>query len=116
MDLPDGTHLAYVVRDEAKWWRQLEEAGSPIDRHRGIDILASYKDNGGGVAWELAVTDREIPAAEDALFVDVDCESWRAFTDLREFFDWLAKPGQPLTLLDIRQWLDRHGAVDETSR
>jgi hypothetical protein len=113
--LPDGTHLAYVVRTEAKWWRQPEGTESPVERQPGIDIMASLKGNGngGGVAWEFAVTDRRIPGAEGALFVEVYSDSWRVFTDIPEFFRALSTMD---TLDEIREWLDKHYAEDETSR
>lgn len=108
--LPEGTHLAYTVYHEAHWWLGLLPHLRPDDGRRCVQVAASAKGAGGGVAWEFGVQEY---ASINALCVDMFGDAWPAFRQIPEFFDRLPDCD---TLDAVRALLDELGAVDETER
>ena len=111
MNLPDGTHLAYMVTHEAGTASAIR-ATMP-DEYDSLMISAS-SDDGRGVAWEFNLADYRLggrPALQVGMFYD----SWPAFVQVPELFAALAEAGQP-TLQDVVVLLESLGAVDETVR
>ena len=108
MNLPEDTHLAYSVFHEA-WY-----ASVPGNvRQPEIGVAASAEGSGGGVAWEFAV--EEVDLSPTAIRVRVFDDAFAAFAEMPEFFAALAAE-KITTLAQVRELLDRLGAVDETSR
>lgn len=105
--LPEDTHLAYVISHEA-WY-----ANSIPDRNPEINVMASAE--GGGVAWEFTVEEVDLGSSGPAIRVKVFEDAFAAFTQLPEFFALLAAEKTD-TLDGVRGILDRLGAVDETER
>lgn len=110
MNLPKGTHLAYIVNQEA-WYA----VGVLRDQPPTVMVQASAKGQGGGVAWDFAVEDGSDLLGKPGLRLKMWDEAWEAFAQIPEFFAALAS-GEVTTLADLRGLLDSLGAVDETSR
>lgn len=107
MQLPDDTHLAYVVTHEA-WYSKVPGA---IGGEPSVGISASAA--GGGVAWEFAV--EAVDLGSPSLRLKMFWDSFDAFAQIPDFFAGLRQIGNG-TLADVRALLDRLGAVDETQR
>jgi hypothetical protein len=108
MNLPAGTHLAYIVWHEA-WYSRVPNL--PQDHPH---LMISASTGGQGVGWEFPVEGYELcgrPVTRVKMFYD----SYAAFAQVPEFFSALAEQ-QPLTLDEVRAILDSLGAVDETPR
>jgi hypothetical protein len=108
MNLPEDTHLAYIVWAEA-WYHDANSNEEPF-----LMISASAKGSGGGAAWEFQVDGYELvgkPVTRVKMFYD----AYAALAQMPEFFTALAGQ-QPLTLDEVRAILDGLGAVDETPR
>jgi hypothetical protein len=109
MNLPDDCRLTYIITHETWYWPI-----TPRRQRRGIGIHAT--SSGGGVAWEFYVEERDlghrIPALELRMFDD----AWMAFDQIPEFFAGLREVAEGGRLSDVREFLDRLGAVDETAR
>jgi hypothetical protein len=107
MQLPEDTHLAYVVSHEA-WY-----ANAMPDRHPEINVMAAAE--GGGVAWEFSVEEVDLGSSGPAIRVKVFDDAFAAFAQLPEFFALLAAEKAD-TLDSVCRILDRLGAADETER
>lgn len=109
MNLPDDTHLAYIVSHEAWYW----DASRVPGENPHLNVSASAKGSGGGVAWEFEVEEVTLdkPTARIKIFED----AFAAFTQVPELFAALAD-GDGSTLAGVRNLLDMLGAVDETER
>jgi len=107
--LPDDTHLAYVVSHEA-WYGE-----SHIVRRPQIIIAASAEGSGGGVRWEFTVEEVDLASDGKPIRVRVFDDAFAAFSEIPEFF--AALHGEGVSTLDhVRTVLDSLGAVDETAR
>jgi hypothetical protein len=104
-ELPEDTHLTYVVSHEAWYAKQ-------VDRPQ-INVMASA--DGGGCAWEFTVEEVDLGSHGPAIRVKVFDDAFAAFTQIPEFFDDLAAD-EIGTLDSVRALLDGMGAVDETKR
>jgi hypothetical protein len=107
--LPEGTHLAYTIYHETSWWRGLPENARPNDGRPTIQVAASAKGAGGGVAWEFAV----VEMTQTTLYLEVFDDAWQAFAQIPAFFESLPDCD---TLDAVQALLDLLGAVDETER
>jgi hypothetical protein len=107
MQLPEDTHLAYIVSHEAWYARALP------DSRPEINVMAAA--TGGGVAWEFTVEEVDLGSHGPAIRVKVFDDAFEAFAQIPEFFAALAA-GQAGTLGDLREILDSMGAADETQR
>jgi hypothetical protein len=105
MNLPEHTHLAYILIHEA-WWA----AANHID-HPQLSISASHK--GGGCAWEFTAEQDEL-GGRQVVRVKMFFDSFAAYAQMPEFFAALAEQGESATLDSVREVLDSLGAVDET--
>lgn len=108
VNLPEGTHLAYVVNHEA-WYAE----HIPLNDPPTIMVQASAQ--GGGVSWEFSVEDGTKRIGKPSLLLTMWDDSWGALPQIPELFAALAA-GHAATLGDLRELLDSLGAVDETSR
>ena len=114
MDLPEDTHLAYVVRHEAWYWpgtRNVAGHDQP-----SLSVMASAKGTGGGCAWEFMIAEHPIGRGQPPLHVALFDDAFGAFTQVPELFAALAEQGERATLDSVRAVLDGLGAVDETAR
>lgn len=110
MNLPDDTHLAYIVSHEAYYWNASKLPGD----NPHLNVSASAKGSGGGAAWEFEIEEMELggkPVTRLKIFED----GYAAFAQVPELFAALADGGGP-TLAAARNLLDMLGAVDETER
>ena len=115
MSMPAGTHLAYIVSHETWYHRADHVTRQGGETGRDLNVAASAKGTGGGVAWEFMV--REYRLIDDlVLHVEMFDDSWAAFTQVPELFTALASQEHGLTLEGLRGLLDGLGAVDETDR
>ena len=114
--LPDGTHLAYSINHESRWWRQIPTQARPNNGRPSIQVCASAEGNGGGVAWEFAVVEHDLGKTIPALKLGIFDDAWAAFADIPGFFASLADGDEMLTLDDVVAILKALGAVDETDR
>lgn len=108
--LPEDTHLAYTVSHEA-WY-----ATTPgvVDGPE-IGIAASAEGTGGGVAWEFAVEEVDLGGHGKAIRLRIFDDAFAAYSQIPEFFTALGS--EKIGSLDeVRDLLDRLGAVDETKR
>jgi hypothetical protein len=105
MNLPRDCFLDYVITKEA-YYAHVTRAHSDPE----IWIRASARE--GGVAWEFSA----VQVGNIGVKLDVFDDAWQAFNDLPEFFQSLAARGKGVTLDDVRETLDRLGAVDSTQR
>ena len=112
--MPDGTHLAYTIYHETKWWGNRDLGHRPNDGKPCVQIAASAKGQGGGVEWEFGVVEHDF-GHRPALKLGIFDEGWEAFTCMAPFFAALAD-GSVKTLDDVVGLLDELGAVDETER
>jgi hypothetical protein len=110
MNLPEDTHLAYIVVHEA--WYSQPPNNVRIDNRPTLTVQASAE--GGGVAWEFEIVEETTPPG--ALRVYVFDDAWQAFDQVPEFFFALVGLGGKATLEKVRGALDLLGAVDETDR
>lgn len=110
MNLPAGTHLAYIVTDEAWYYDRTRWPGDLPH----LSVSASAKGEGGGAAWEFQVNEREL-GGEQVTRVEMFYDAYAAFLQEPELFAALAEQ-QPRTLAEVRALLDSMGAVDETDR
>jgi len=109
MNLPEGTHLAYIASHEA-WYAVPAQVAHPQ-----LFVMASAEGSGGGVGWEFTVEEYELsgrPVVRVRMFFD----SFAAYAQMPEFFAALAEQGESTTLASVRALLDSLGAVDETAR
>jgi hypothetical protein len=104
MNLPDDTHLAYIVSHEAWYYRG--------DGKPSLSVSASA--NGGGVAWEFEIEEMEL-GGKPVTRVKVFDDAYAAFAQVPELFAALAD-GAGTTLTACRGLLDMLGAADETGR
>jgi len=104
MQMPDGCRLAYTIAHEA-WYPSVI-----TDPH--ISVAASVID-GGGVAWEFIVEERELRHDEKAIRVGVFDDAFEVFEHVPEFFAALSEK-KPRTLGEVVDVLKALGAVDET--
>lgn len=109
--LPEGTHLAYTIYHETHWWRGLPSDARPSGGRPTIQVAASARGAGGGVAWEFAVVEYDISGP--TLRLEMFADAFDAFRQIPEFFGRL-----PVceSLRDVRAVLHAMGAVDETER
>lgn len=105
MQLPEGTHLTYNVYHEAWHWDMSRNHNDSPQ----IGVVATYPE--GGSAWSFSVVD-DRGSARLNMFYD----GWRAFHDVPEFFAGLAELRDNTSLEQVRDLLDRLGAVDTTPR
>lgn len=109
INLPEGARLTYTVSHEAWYWAATRNA----ERYDGeLMVHASAPD--GGVHWEFAVRRYDL-GGRHHLRVEIFDETWRAFEQIRPFFDGL-QAGGVATLDDVRELLDTYGAQDVTAR
>lgn len=108
MNLPDGTHLAYIVTHEAYHAKVAVQTDPPY-----LMVMASA--GGGAVAWEFAVTDYTSRIGKPTVRLLIFDDAFDAFAQLPEFFCALAS-SRPESLDEVREILDGLGAVDETER
>ena len=108
--LPEDTHLAYTVSHEA-WY-----ASTPgIVSGPEIGIAASGEGSGGGVAWEFAVEEVDLGSHGKVIRLRIFDDAFAAYSQIPEFF--AALDSEKIGSLDeVRDLLDRLGAVDETKR
>lgn len=108
MNLPDDTHLAYIVSHEAYY---SDSARTPGEKpHLNVQAAAT----GGGVAWEFEVSEWHLDR-EPSTQIEVFSDAYAAFADIPEFFA-LMREHSPGTLREVRGILDSLGAADETKR
>lgn len=114
--MPEGTHLAYTIYHETKWWSELDKNTRPNEGRRCIQVAASAKGQGGGVRWEFGIVEYNLD--RPALCLEIFDEGWEAFGLMAPFFAELAASGYRAgwTLAEVRELLDSLGAVDETDR
>ena len=107
MNLPEDTHLSYIVWHEA-WYADASRI--PGDKPH-LNVQAAADD--GGVAWEFQIDGYDLsgPVTRLKMFQD----SYAAFAQMPEFFEMLAEQ-RPVTLTEVRDILHALGAVDETPR
>ena len=108
MNLPEDTHLAYIVWHEA-WY-----ADTSRDFHEQPHLMVTAAADGGGCAWEFQIAGYELggsPVTRVKMFED----AYAALAEMPEFFAALAEL-RPVTLDEVRVILDGLGAVDETPR
>lgn len=105
--MPESTHLAYIVWQEA-WWGRVTYRDDPR-----VQIMAAHPD--GGVAWEFAVEAVDLGSNARALRLQIFDDAFAALADIPELFARLAT-GHPLTLEGVILILRDLGAVDETPR
>lgn len=110
MNIPEDCHLAYVVSHEAWYWN----AAKGTDSKPHLNVQASAKGTGGGVAWEFDVSEHFL-GGEYCTRIEMFDDSYAAFADIPEFFA-LMREHQPGMLREVRGILDGLGAVDETER
>lgn len=115
MEMPEGTHLAYVIYHETKWWGQMCRHDRPNEGRRCVQVYASAKGAGGGTAWEFSVIGYDFDRTEKPLRICMFDDAWMAFAQVPEFFAALTDDTVK-RLDDIRALLDQLGAVDETER
>ena len=108
MNLPEGSHLAYIVWHEA-WYA---EASRTPGEHPHLMVQTAHE--GGGVTWAFQIDGHELGGSLVTRVKMFD-DSYGAFAQIPEFFAALADGG-PATLGDIMEILDGLGAVDETPR
>jgi hypothetical protein len=108
MNLPEGTHLAYIVVKDA-YYSSLPHAR---DERPTVSVMASHED--GGVAWEFAVVEFNLdgPSVHLEMFYD----SFAALSEMPEFFAGLQQVGKGDGLAAVVALLDSLGAADETKR
>jgi hypothetical protein len=107
--LPDDTHLAYVVSHEA-WYGTRD-----IVRRPQINVAASAHGSGGGVRWEFTVEEVDLGSHGKPIRLKIFDDAFAAFAEIPEFFASLNEDGAG-ALDDVRHLLDSLGAVDETER
>lgn len=112
IQMPEGTILAYTVYHETTWWRQLCEHNRPNGGRPCVQISASAGKS-AGCKWEFGVVEYDL--SKRALQLEIFDEGWEAFARMAPFFTALAS-GEIETLTDVRELLDRLGAVDQTER
>ncbi|MDQ0376530.1 hypothetical protein [Amycolatopsis thermophila] len=105
----DDCLLTYFVQQEA-WFADAAYAGEVP----AINISASADTGRDGVKWDFTVQEHHL-AGRPALQVSLFDDAFAAFTDVPELFAALAAE-QPRTLDQLRNLLDRLGAVDVTRR
>lgn len=110
MNLPEDTHLAYIVVKDA-WYAS---ASIYAGERPSISVMASAKGTGGGVAWEFVVTEYDLDGS--SVHLEMFYDSFAAFTEMPEFFTGLQQIGRGDGLAEVRLLLDSLGAVDETDR
>jgi len=108
VNLPDDTHLAYIVSHEAYYWAAAKVPGEKP--HLNVQAAAS----GGGVAWEFDVSEHFLGNAH-CTRIEMFDDAYAAFADVPEFFA-LMREHRPGTLREVRGILDGLGAADETKR
>lgn len=112
MNLPEGTHLAYIVVHEA--WYSMPPNDVRIDKRPTLTVCASAEGQGGGVAWEFELVHQL--GKVDALQLKMFSDSWDALKQIPEFFEGLTRIGRTANIANVRALLDELGAVDETQR
>ena len=105
--LPGDTHLAYCDRREA-WYAR------PGERPE-INISASAKGSGGGVAWEFGVAEYELGAGRPSIRLRMFDDAFAAFGQIPGFFAALTER-EVASLDDVIELLRDMGAADETAR
>lgn len=110
MNLPDDTHLAYIVSHEAYYWNAAKTPGEKPH----LNVQASARGNGGGVAWEFDVSEHFL-GNEYCTRIEMFDDAYAAFAEIPEFFV-LMRERRPGTLREVRGILDGLGAADETKR
>ena len=108
MNLPENTHLAYIVWHEA-WYH---DATHIPGEHPHLMVSASA--GGGGCAWEFQIDGYEL-GGHEVTRVKMFDDAYAALAQMPEFFAALAER-QPGTLKQVRAFLDALGAKDETPR
>lgn len=106
--LPEGTHLAYHVMNEAWYWTHRTDAPN-------VMVQASAEGNGGGVAWKFRLEEIELGGVAHVHLQMFD-DSWAAFTQIPEFFETFSSMAPNSTLKAVIDVLKAMGAVDETER
>jgi hypothetical protein len=110
VNIPDDCHLAYIVSHEAWYWT----ASRTPDEKPHLNVQASARGSGGGVAWEFDISEYHL-GGKPCTHIEMFNDSYAAFADIAEFFV-LMREHQPGTLREVRGILDGLGAVDETQR
>lgn len=110
MNISDDCHLAYIVSHEAWYW---SAARTPGEKPH-LNVQASARGSGGGVAWEFDVSEHEL-GGKPCTRIEMFDDAYEAFAQIPEFFV-LMREHQPGTLREVRGILDGLGAVDETQR
>lgn len=107
MNLPEGTHLSYIVWHET-WYADASRI--PGDHPH---LMVSAAADEGGCAWEFQIDGYDLsgPVTRVKMFMD----SYAAFAQMPEFFAAL-EAQRPVTLDGVRAILHSLGAVDETAR
>lgn len=106
MNLPEGSHFAYIIPHEA-YYRDVVANSQP-----SIYIMAAA--NEGGVMWEFDVEEHRF-GGKTVLFLRMFDESWVAFIQIPEFFTMLREQ-RPTSLVKLRVLLNELGAKDNTQR
>lgn len=109
--MPAGTHLAYHLPHEARYWRANRDR---YQDRRQVGVTASAQGQGGGAAWEFYLVEYLL-GGKPALRLKMFADSWSALAEIAPFFADLAA-GSVKTLDDVVRLLNELGAVDETER
>lgn len=117
MNLPGGTHLAYIMTSKAWYWMSVRRSGDAPE----MTVLAS-SGPGRGCIWEFRVEEHDLGGPGINPDLSGLCtrllifeDAYAAFADIPEFFT-LMRERRPGTLEKVREILDGLGAADETPR
>jgi hypothetical protein len=105
MELTGGAHLAYLVEQEAWYWKSIQKPAMKPD------IIVRSAVSGQGCIWEFTIEDD----GSGQVIMLIYSEAFRAFAEIPEFFAAMART-QPGNLAGVRTVLDYVGAADETMR
>lgn len=111
MPIPDDCHLAYVVSGEA-WYADV--TSSVRDEKPELMVQAATRNN-EGVAWEFGVREHQFSGGSYAVRVEMFGDAFIAWQQIPELFAALAE-GEFNRLDEVRELLDKLGAVDQTDR
>ena len=107
-ELPDGTHLTYVIGHEMWYARQSVPASQP-------EIYISGSCERTGVSWGFSVKETDLGEHGTAICLEIFEDAFAAFTAIPGFFATLAED-EVDSLAEVREQLNRSGAGDETKR
>lgn len=109
IEIPEPLFLAYVVNREAWYYPANQKIGSL----EGRSLNVSAANPAGGCRWEFTVQEYDINGG--AVRLQMFDDSFQAFEQIPGFFQALTSE-QPSSLDQVREILDRLGAVDTTER